>query len=124
MSNREIGVKKVAHPESSKHSRQHYQKIYIFNMDIPVVLDSSGTPHGPFKKGDMINEGGVPAEILRVLLYHNAITQYKMLLNISTNESQYDIEATHVDVAKANHRRALQLPLDIYIKIFGGHHAI
>ncbi len=49
---------------------------YRFLMDIPEILDEELNRYGPFRKGDLVSEGALPASIWAVLLKRGAVKPY------------------------------------------------
>ena len=49
---------------------------YRFLEDVPEFMISSNETAGPFRKGDLVSEGTLPAGVWRVLLKRGAVKPY------------------------------------------------
>jgi len=101
-------------------NKETYEQVvlntYIFNINIPRILGPDMKGYGPFKKGDMINEEAIPKEVLDVLLYHRAVTKFSTMIERKVKKVLRDTaKKAQTPKTKTN---ALQLPIEIYLRIF------
>jgi len=88
-------------------------KMYMIMDDIPRVLAPNMTEYGPYRKTDLVTEGAIHPDILKVLKHHGLVKEYE----IPGVERQKEKPKGVVKKEKPK-KKARDVSLDVYLGLY------